>query len=279
MSYKMGEIEQSEQTASNIQIAVFTDVDKGFQAVKYFCTYHLKNETFEQAFKRLEGLYLICDKYIFSEEHGESGETPHIQGAFILKTKMRASTIQKHFFLNGVTLRKLKNWGAAYIYCRKEGNRIESNVKEPKPIKIISELYQWQKEIEKIVLSPPDDRTIYWFWKEQGCIGKSQLAKYLCVKHKCLFCQGGEYRDIMNLIFNNDMEVCPAVVFNLVRGSGNRISYKSLESIKDGLVCNTKYETGVKIFNAPHVIVFANMPPNTDPEIMSHDRWNVTELP
>jgi len=46
-----------------------------------------------------------------------------------------------------------------------------------------------------------------------------------------------------------------------------------LESIKNGLIVNTKYETGSKLFNSPHIIVFSNMSP--DVSAMSMDRWKI----
>jgi hypothetical protein len=49
------------------------------------------------------------------------------------------------------------------------------------------------------------------------------------------------------------------------------------------MVCNIqstkRIETGTKIFNSPHVFVFANQPPdNTDDLSSDHDRWNIVEL-
>lgn len=98
-----------EQISGNIQteicsakINVFTSDDNGFQAVKFFFTYHLEQgeqkDTFEQAFLKLEGLKSFCNKFVWGEEYGKSGKTPHIQGAFILKSKMRWSTIENNFF-------------------------------------------------------------------------------------------------------------------------------------------------------------------------------------
>ena len=43
------------------------------------------------------------------------------------------------------------------------------------------------------------------------------------------------------------------------------------------MICNTKYETGVKIFNSPHIICFANFPPD-NLEQLSADRWIITNL-
>jgi hypothetical protein len=81
----------------------------------------------------------------------------------------------------------------------------------------------------------------------------------------------------MNLVFNQDMDTCNVVFFDIPRNHGGKISYSSLESIKNGMVCNTKYETGVKVFNSPHIFCFANFPPD-DESCLSQDRWKITQL-
>lgn len=161
------------------------------------------------------------------------------------------------------------------IYCKKEGDYWSFGF--PKAITIIENLHPWQKSIEDIFFTPPNDRTIHWFWETTGNIGKSAFVKYMVVKHKVLFCCGGKYADIMNLVFNNDMDECTCIIFDIPRANAGKVSYASLESIKNGLVCNTKYETGVKAFNSPHVFVFANSVPE-NPELLSRDRWDITEI-
>lgn len=80
----------------------------------------------------------------------------------------------------------------------------------------------------------------------------------------------------MNIIFNADMDNCNCVMIDIPRINKDCISYASLESIKNGLICNTKYETGSKVFNSPHLIIFANSPPNECK--LSKDRWKITNL-
>lgn len=216
----------------------------------------------------------ICKKGCFGFEVGEKG-TPHLQGYISLKIKKRITTITKFDGFKRASLRAVRNEDALVEYCCKEGCYWKFGF--PKPIKIIEELYDWQKEIVEIYNTEPDDRKVYWFWEDEGNIGKTSFIKYMVVKHQVLFCSGGKYSDIMNLVFNQDMDNCKAVMFNLPRASMGGISYASLESIKDGMVCNTKYETGVKIFNSPHLFIFANFPPE-DEEKLSNDRWVIKKL-
>lgn len=218
-------------------------------------------------------LKCISKKGIVGKEICPTTGTPHLQGFIALNKPMRISEIKilgkPHFeSCKGDEEQNVK-------YCSKEGDFIKWGF--PKPIAIIENLREWQKDVETLYETEPDDRRIFWYWDSKGNVGKSALIKYMIVKHKILFCSGGKHSDIMNLVFNQDMNECKAVFFDIPRAHKGHISYASLESIKNGLVCNTKYETGVKIFNSPHVFVFANFPPE-NPEQLSDDRWVIIEL-
>ena len=184
-----------------------------------------------------------CKFAIIGKEVGDSG-TPHLQGYCEFKTKSRP----KGLLTERIHWEKAKgNRDANVEYCSKDGD-IEFSLGMPKPVKIINELYEWQSAIERLALEEPDDRTIHWYWEAKGNVGKSAFIKYMIVKHKVLFCCGGKYSDIMNLVFNQDMNECSCVIFDIPRANKGHISYSALESIKNGMVCNTKYETGVRIY-------------------------------
>ena len=219
-------------------------------------------------------LSTICKKAIIGKEVGESG-TPHLQCYISLKKKERMTGLLKYKGLSRGSFRKCRNEKALIDYCRKDGDYWDFGF--PKPIKIISNLYPWQKDIEDIFMTEPDDRKIYWFWESDGNIGKSAFVKYMVVKHKALFCDGGKKSDLINLVFNADMDNTKCIIWDLPRSTKGSISYSTLESVKNGMVCNTKYETGVKAFNPPHIFVFANFPPD-DISMLSQDRWVIKEL-
>lgn len=273
----MSNNEQSEQIAGNIQTAIFTSEDNGFQSIKYFFTYHIQDdEVFEQGFKRLENMKDLCSKYIWGEEYGKSGDTPHIQGAFILKSKMRAQTIGNHFFKNGVTLRKLKNWDAAFKYCQKECNEIHTNMKIKKPIQTIQNLFQWQQEIVDIVKVEPewDCRKIYWYYGEAG-MGKSQLAKYLKVHHDATILDGSQAH-MLAQAQNSDSDI-----FIILLSYGDDIvSYRAIEKIKDGLWCSHFGTDNNKdtVRNAPHIIVIGNLPPDESDRHFHPGKYIVKEV-
>ena len=216
-----------------------------------------------------------CAKGGYGKEVGEKEGTPHLQGYVALKKKERKTGLAKVPGFERASFRKVRNEKALIEYIQKDGDCFTVGL--PKPIKIIKNLYGWQKDIEDIYLGEPDERTVYWYWDTNGNIGKSALIKYMIVKYKVLFCSGGKHSDIMNLVFNQDMDTCRGVFFDIPRANKGHVSYASLECIKNGMICNTKYETGTKVFNAPHVFIFANFPPDK-PEEMSFDRWNIVNI-
>jgi len=219
----------------------------------------------------------LCSKFVFQKEIGKNG-TPHLQGAIWLKKSMRYSELD---LPKSIHWEKMHNEKASMEYCQKsdtaQGEVYSMGL--PKPIKTILSLYPWQKKIEDLILTEPSDRKIYWYWETVGDVGKSAFVKYLLVKYKKKMCflDGGKKADLVNLIFNTDMDSCDTCVFDLARSHGGHISYDTLETIKNGVVCNTKYETGFKVFNSPHIIVFANSPPE-EPQKLSKDRWVIERI-
>lgn len=238
----------------------------------------LNNYTEEECSAIVPIIQENCSKAIVSYEVGESG-TPHLQGYIEFKKKSRPLGVFsftkriKWILAKGDEKSQVK-----YISKENKGFLINFGMPKPvKPIKVIENLYFWQKEIEDIFFTEPDDRQIYWFWENEGNVGKSAFVKYMVVKHKALFCDGGKKADLINLVFNSDMDECRCIIWDLPRSTAGKISYSTLESVKNGLVCNTKYETGVKAFNPPHIFVFANFPPE-DEEKLSSDRWVIKLL-
>ncbi len=267
--------EQVEKISGNIQeVEIFTTEDTGYQADKWFITYHLikdgeQIDTFEQAFKRLEMLKPLCDKFVWGEEWGKSGKTPHIQGAFILKSKMRSKTLQNKFFINHCWSRKLKNWGCALNYCIKELREIHCSEKFPKKINTIQpvQMFAWQLEILDMINKEAENRKIYWYWGKQG-IGKSAFQKYLVVNHEAQILSG-KPSDMKNAIIEymkKNNNCTPELIISNIGYDKDlgRIHYSGYEDIKDMCFYSGKYEGGMVCGNEPHLLIFANGPPETE---------------
>jgi len=272
--------ELTEQIAGNIHTAIFTAKDNGFQSIKYFFTYHIQStESFEQAFSNLEPLKDLCNKFIWGEEYGKSNKTPHIQGAFILKSKMRAKTLEQ-FFTNGVTLQKLKNWDCALKYCQKEGNKIQSSEKLEKPLKLLTTLRPYQTDIINKLSEEPDNRTILWLVGDYG-IGKTQLCKYL-VHNKIAFGPlEGDKRHILSVIAENQNENCYIIYLTADESKfQKRALFDCIEKIKDGFFMSHFGTDGTKpvLMNSPHILVVANKPPMFSRTKMDQNRFKILNI-
>lgn len=231
------------------------------------------NNYSENDIKKLEQSF-IGEKYIIGKEIGENG-TPHLQGYINWNKQTRLTALKK--INNKIHWEKCKGNEKDNIkYCSKDGDYIIKGLKVEKPIKIITNLHPWQKEIEDLYNTEPDGRTIHWYWEETGGVGKSSFCKYMYVIHGAITIQGGKLADIMNIIFNLDMNDVTMLMIDVPRNNGNNISYSAVECILNGMITNTKFETGVKVFNAPHVVVFSNYEP--DIEKLSGDRWSIKKI-
>ncbi len=207
-------------------------------------------------------------------EIGDEG-TPHLQGMIWCKKSHRDTEFK---LPKQIHWEKLKDEDNKRDYCNKDETHdgvFRTSWGFPKPLKILSKnkFYDWQIQIDNCLSYEPDDRTIYWIWSEKGEMGKSTFCKYLAYTYKAVICGKGVYSDIMNIMYNANLDETELVVFDLPRNNGNKVSYSALEAIKNGMICNTKYETGNKLFNSPHILIFANAEPDWD--CMSEDRFKV----
>lgn len=129
----------------------------------------------------------------------------------------------------------------------------------------------WQQAILDVVLKePPCPRKVYWLYEEDGNVGKSYLTRYLASKHNA-YCP--DVTKIQDIYYAYNYE--PIVIFDIPRAKYEQMDaiYPVLEQFKNGRFFSGKYQSQVMMFKVPHVIVFANFPP--DRSKLSQDRWLV----
>jgi len=210
-------------------------------------------------------------KYIVGEEIGESG-TPHLQGYVEFKKRIRPLSLKINTLIHW---EKAKGTLEQNVdYCSKDGHYFCHNIKVKEPIKVLDTalLYPWQLEILEIIKKTPDDRKIYWYWCADGNSGKTTFAKYLAHHYGAVPVEGKK-NDILYCAANFDSNI---YVFDFERSMEEYISYGGVEKIKNGFYMCSKYESRPVIRNPPHIIIFANFPPNV--EALSKDRWVIREL-
>lgn len=119
-------------------------------------------------------------------------------------------------------------------------------------------LRPWQQDLMDILNGPVNPRHIHWIWEDVGNIGKSFMASYLARNHGALVISNGKTADIAYLM-KKDYRI---VVWDLARCTDfDKINYGAMEDIKNCRIFSAKYQSVVKHFECPHIVVFANAPP------------------
>lgn len=224
-----------------------------------------------------------CIAYVYQLEIGKQG-TPHLQGYWEFKNPRYFTGLKKDW--PTIHLEKCRDTAAAKAYCQKDDTKAGPTERNDKRIRKITDplanviLHPWQQNIKNMLTTVPDNRTIHWIYDSNGNMGKTTLAKHLCIHHpgKVLY-MSGKSSDIkygVKTFLDNPENDLKMVIFDFTRTTENFISYQAMEEVKNGLFYNTKYESCMCVFDSPHIVVMANFKPNL--EAMSTDRWNITEL-
>ncbi len=223
----------------------------------------------------------VLGQYCFGKEVGDNG-TRHLQGCIKLKKKIRLTGLKK--LLPKVHWEVCRSWGHSVIYCKKDGD-VFTNIPLPRKERMLNKFKKvvwkkWQQDVIDYVDGPVDPREILWLWEAKGNVGKSFLSKYLWLSRICVVADGKEH-DVLNQVVDMLKVLEADVDINLVlldvpRHKLEYINYGMLEKLKNGFCYSGKYEGGVVCIETPHLVVFANEPP--DRSRMSCDRWTVRQI-
>lgn len=147
----------------------------------------------------------------------------------------------------------------------------------PAKLRLPGTKFDWQNQILEIIKDEePDTRTIHWI-ATTGNVGATTLCKYLVDKESAICATKGTYADLAQILAGavkagRDLNEKSVITFNYSR-SAKGISYAGLESIKDGLITSTKYESSTIVFNAPHLLIFSNKLPDIGK--ITLDKWKI----
>jgi hypothetical protein len=246
---------------------------------------------------------LKIDFWLYSQEYGKSGETPHLQGYIECSNKVRPSEFKLDNKIHWEKRKGTQEQNCVYV-CKEEvaeakppykidwkGKQWKSNKMEyltkvlkdyehrvfniPK-IKVIDEdrLYDWENEILSILTGTPCDRTIYWYWSERGNAGKSSFTKYLAVKLDALILSGNasDMKYAVSMYVEKQKVYPKIIILDIARNVNiGKISYTGIEEVKNGCFFSGKYESKMVLGDSPHFICFSNREPMK--EKLSEDRW------
>lgn len=231
-------------------------------------------------------------KFIFQLERGENAGKLHFQCFMNHKIKKRNITVVNEiaFYLGinekYVHARPASQNGQMALkkYCMKkdttyvagpwfDGEEPEKEYDGKDVMEIEKSPFPWQKFILEEIEKEPNKRTVNWIVDEGGCSGKTTLAKYLGWKKKALYITFGKAGDLINFVYKRRAMNTYFLDLSRTKPKDAYMEdiYAAIESVKNGIIVNTKYETGDKYFAPPHVWVFANMAPNMS--ALTPDRW------
>lgn len=227
----------------------------------------------------------IAKKFVFQLEECPTTKSHHFQCYVNLKIKKRQHELCKMLNsegFNGAHCAIASDTGKERLkmYSMKEDTRIDGPWADH-PIylgrDLIKKLRPWQQNIVNMLDEKPHDRRIWWYYDKQGGKGKSSLAKFMYYHHKIITLKVAKASDIINLVFK--LPAQKMYIFDVQRTTRKDLMldmYSAIEEVKTGYVVNTKYETGVKLFDRPHIIVFSNYMP--DKSRLSSDMIEVIDL-
>lgn len=227
-----------------------------------------------------------CKKYTFQKEKGDTGYV-HWQGRVSLIKKRRPTELAKSDFMKGgfvtATHDAQTNFYVTKADTRIEGPWSDKDYEEP-PILTrqlryfnTQRMYEWQKQVLSMCLEE-DDRSIKLIYDQLGNNGKSIMCEYL-EYHKYAY-EIPPFRlmeDIMACAMAIKTQKCYLIDMpRALKKDKLGEFYSGLESLKNGVCYDKRYNFKKRRMDRPQVIVFTNTLPKW--ELMSRDRWEVYEM-
>lgn len=238
----------------------------------------------------------LASKWTFQLERGDSGYM-HYQGRLSLKKKRRVAEIKMFWrkqYADGNLLVDLPNYlaptsrpstGDAF-YVTKLDTRVEGPWSDRDQVKVLTrqlreflqhEMYPWQQKVMAMA-EELDDRYINIIYDTRGNLGKSVFCEWMEYEGRAF--EVPPFRlmeDLMGFVMS--FKVYPAYMVDMPRGmKKDRLGefYSGLETLKNGVAYDKRYEGRKMRFDRPQIFVFTNTLPEFS--LMSRDRWRVMEV-
>lgn len=161
------------------------------------------------------------------------------------------------------------------LVCAKYPRFVEDYLRDhrPEPELPNHPLQGWQEDLNQTLNLEPDDRSVMFIVDVKGGAGKTWFAKYYSRLHdNAQVMEMGRKAD-MAYALREDIRV---LFVNCTRSQNEFMNYSFLESVKDGMVFSSKYESGMKRIGPCHVVVLMNERP--DKTKLSLDRYRILDV-
>jgi hypothetical protein len=118
------------------------------------------------------------------------------------------------------------------------------------------ELKPWQEELKERLDDVPQRREIIWVYDKEGGAGKTMFCDYMEAVwgDQCQVLQPGKGSDVAMIL-----DITKRIyIFDIPKTTGDAMCWGIVEQIKNGRVQCNKYESQVKHFKVPHVVIMSN---------------------
>ena len=107
-------------------------------------------------------------------------------------------------------------------------------------------LRDWQYQLMPELMETPNDRQIVWYCDVSGGCGKTWLTRACFSKFQSIRFENSKSCDIKHA-YNGER----IVFFDLTRSQQEHFNYEAMETIKNGIMFSSKYDSAMKIFDHP----------------------------
>lgn len=234
-------------------------------------------------------LHTISDKFIFQHEFAKGAGGPgyeHYQGAFLVRKEqwpngLRLSQVKDLLGLPHMHLEAMRgSWQQSIAYCsKKDETYVEGPWDENHIFIEKAKITQhWQFNLLDELKGEVDPRKIKVIVDTVGGKGKTQFSLYMYDHHDALVFPYGQTKDIASVFAKriDDHRPPKYVIFDIPRTNEDFVNWQAIESIKNGFMFASKYNSRLLRFPVPHVVVFTNQRP--DENKLSADRWDIREI-
>ena len=215
-------------------------------------------------------------KFIY--QHIKMGDDAIIVGYVGFRSNILKSSIIKKFEIFNVDIFKCHDPITRIEECQYPKNRMmrprRKNIKFKEPIYI--EFKSWQTNILKMLDANHANKKINWYHGNFDIREKMQLVKYLTKQFNTLYmtdpvpiCKG-LIVDYFNRTKKNDRDNVFIFDFTISDESLDDFPYEQLNEIQYGAFINPSIRSELIDYRPPDIIVFGNVPPDSD--------YNITKI-
>ena len=127
--------------------------------------------------------------------------------------------------------------------------------------------FSWERQLEELLLSKPNDKYIYWLVDNKGTSKMCNFMYYMAKNYQAIIApaRGSTMKFIVaEFIFSNGYEPKIILIDAVTKMNFKNINYSGIEELKNGYFNLSRGSLRTIVIESPHIVVFADKKPNND---------------